>query len=1142
MGSVVAGVAAPAGAATATATSESQPVAIYADSDNTLRVLYGNGSTSSLGVTAVVAGPAKNLDGDARLEVPYVNSSKKVNVVDTAGERQGLGSATAYNNKYPIAAGDWDGDGQAAVFYANESKTLTKVEVGSSNPEAVLNDGTAIGSHGAVGVADFDGDSDTDLLFLGDSSEKLKYYDGATVNNTGFSSWGSNSGGWGVGPPADFDGDGQPRVPVVDGSQYLKLVGPDGSTETFVNSSYKVSKTHVAAVDWNESTDALELLHVDSDVLYSASLNGPVSKLESGIAVNIEVGVLPVLQSPPPEISDFSLSNPTGRELAVSFNSSEELGDLRVNVTNGTGSVVASLTEGEFTEQNASGTWTYDATYTVSQDGDYTATLVNATAVDGQELAVGQSDSVYVDTQVPRVIDGSAEPAVVEPNTTIDNQEVYVVLANVSADGDTDKHFVEFPNDLASGLSLNSASVNGSASIASSAELVEGFDDDNTTETVRFQTDTDEGGVVDLRIGVDISVPYPGDERNYWVDARVVDSNGETDTMTDVTHVTAGNPPSISSFDATNPSGSTIEVSFQSSEQLSNVSVCLCNASVKLTESDFSVTASDGNYTYTAKYEVSSDGEYTAHLMAAADEVGLDGSSDQKDTVQMSTSSGGGDTTDSTSDGTTDSTSDGTADSTSDSSDTTDSTDGTDTTNAGSATTGDATPPDVRRFALAADGRDVDLVVTTSERVASLSVNVSGAVEGTLSRSSFRLVDTRDGYTYRANVSWGRAGLFRATLAAAVDAAGNDAAAGQTASVAVAQRDPGEPRALASPPWTGVGDSVHTVSIPVTANDSVAGGTLQSVAVGYGAEFFDAGGSVSSVSDDQNVAVLRVVAANGTTKAALGGTDAVTVNVADGAVHVNLSDVDSARTPRLAVGDRVVVRLRPVTNPGRTGEYSVGATLGTAGGATSTTTESVRIRSDEGSAVDAAYVTPDEEQATLDLDADDVASVTVDVASGVTGVVRASVPASPEPVDALERPVVAAVNVSLPERAEGANRTVRIAVPATAVPADGSRLRVARYNASAESWQYVNTSVDAASDSRVALEASVSETSLFAVTAPAGAAEYTTTATPTTTSTATTERTTTPARQRASTSAPGFGALTALAAAAAAALFALRRR
>ncbi|WP_256392294.1 PKD domain-containing protein [Natronoarchaeum rubrum] len=88
--------------------------------------------------------------------------------------------------------------------------------------------------------------------------------------------------------------------------------------------------------------------------------------------------------------------------------------------------------------------------------------------------------------------------------------------------------------------------------------------------------------------------------------------------------------PTITNFSVTNPVGRSVTVSFDSDESLADIDVTLDGPErATLDASDF--TESDG--TYTASYEVSTDGAYSVRLRNAADAGGNDGADAQNETV-----------------------------------------------------------------------------------------------------------------------------------------------------------------------------------------------------------------------------------------------------------------------------------------------------------------------------------------------------------------------------------------------------------------------------------------------------------------------------------------------------------------------------
>ena len=98
----------------------------------------------------------------------------------------------------------------------------------------------------------------------------------------------------------------------------------------------------------------------------------------------------------PPSIRAFSISNPSGRRLRISFDSSEQVATITVSVS---GPETATLDEDEFAvESDQNDEYSYEATYTPDSDGEYTATLETAADDAGNDGASGQEVSVTVTT------------------------------------------------------------------------------------------------------------------------------------------------------------------------------------------------------------------------------------------------------------------------------------------------------------------------------------------------------------------------------------------------------------------------------------------------------------------------------------------------------------------------------------------------------------------------------------------------------------------------------------------------------------------------------------------------------------------------------------------------------------------------
>jgi len=745
------------------------------------------------------------------------------------------------------------------------------------------------------------------------------------------------------------------------------------------------------------------------------------------------VATIAATQSSDPIVTNFGLDNPADRDLVVGFDADEQLSAISVELADGSGATVATLTESDFTETKSDGVWSYETTTTVDSDGEYTATLTEAADADGNDGADGQSDSATVDVATVAIVGGSATPNEVPPGTTVDNQEIMVDLSGVSADGNTDTHYVEFPNALADGLSVNSASVEGSASIAQSAELVDGFDGDGVADTVRFQTDADGGGSTSLGVAVDVSVDYPDVEWTYDIDARIEDSDGDTDTQSAVATIEASDfdhsdvpeLPRVGNVTAENPTGRSIAVAFNASDQLDTIEVMINDSSgqpvATLNESAFTATVHGDVIQYAATDTVESDGSYTVRLKRAAADDGSDVADGENETVTVSNP-------------------------------------------AAEIVDGSGSPATVRAgetvnnqqvsialSGVSADGdTDVHYVEFPNALARNLSVNNADA-NATSITSSAELVDGFDDDGVADTVQFATS----AENAAATDLS-------LTVDVAIA------PYPSGNGSYEIDARTVDSLTGPVTRS---AVATIEANASTETAAITD----FELVAENRDVdAVVRVTDPIDTLSVEIDGPIGTTLDRSDfdrqqrdgeyiytadvvehvpGAYEASLEQVSDDGTD-LDVGQSSVVEV-PI--PDRLVEF--GATH-----------------------VDAAT-----EQAAIEFDrADSVDSVTVDSQASGSGIVTVRTFAdAPPAVEDLSRPIVTVLNVSRPDSVADESVTLSIAVENSSFDANASALRMTRYDESSEEWVQLETTVANSTDGSVTVQASASETSMFAITEPA---------------------------------------------------------
>lgn len=147
-------------------------------------------------------------------------------------------------------------------------------------------------------------------------------------------------------------------------------------------------------------------------------------------------------------------------------------------------------------------------------------------------LAVSLITASFIGAATAQTVDAEAgyvSPQEVEPNTTVSNQEFNVVVDHLSADGDTDHVYFEFPHFLNESLSPNA--VNSNISVSSSKTLVD-QDNDGVKESVHVGLSRDGDGAVTGNITLDIGITYPAEFDSFPVDVKVNDSSNGAATTT----------------------------------------------------------------------------------------------------------------------------------------------------------------------------------------------------------------------------------------------------------------------------------------------------------------------------------------------------------------------------------------------------------------------------------------------------------------------------------------------------------------------------------------------------------------------------------------------------------------------------------
>lgn len=118
-------------------------------------------------------------------------------------------------------------------------------------------------------------------------------------------------------------------------------------------------------------------------------------------------------------------------------------------------------------------------------------------------------------------------PDQVTQGESLSNQKFNVMISGMSADGNTDYLYFEFPNRFKSNFSLNNVASN--ISISSSKTVVD-YDGDGVQETVQIGMSRDGEGNVTGNVTLDTGFTYPEDFESMEVQAHIQDSKYGNDT------------------------------------------------------------------------------------------------------------------------------------------------------------------------------------------------------------------------------------------------------------------------------------------------------------------------------------------------------------------------------------------------------------------------------------------------------------------------------------------------------------------------------------------------------------------------------------------------------------------------------------
>jgi hypothetical protein len=273
-------------------------VAFVEQGQNTIRVrnLTDRVDSSQAANPIKAIGGVTDLDGDASAEFPRVVGGDTT-TLEVPGLDQSVIASDVKSQPVAVTADVADpgrfAPNAPSLYYAQSSDgAVVRVTPQTTPGEEVFGGVTA---QATVGLGDIDADGSAELIFGGNgpqgNSDTINFIDDdGSLEGIGVG-YGSDDS-VGLGEPADFDGNGLARVPVVTGNQRIGLVDAAGRIEIVRDATTPKAALATADID----TDGRpEIVFVDSDgslkYVDNVGSTNDIKVLATDVSVDSGVGV-----------------------------------------------------------------------------------------------------------------------------------------------------------------------------------------------------------------------------------------------------------------------------------------------------------------------------------------------------------------------------------------------------------------------------------------------------------------------------------------------------------------------------------------------------------------------------------------------------------------------------------------------------------------------------------------------------------------------------------------------------------------------------------------------------------------------------------------------------------------------------------
>jgi hypothetical protein len=198
-------------------------VAFVSSTSGTLKTVRASGTitTYAAGGNIETIGSTVNLDADSATEVTFVDTSGNIEYIDSSDSSPTTLLSSVKAKKGGIAAGIWQGS-QVSVFFANnndEDGLYRKAPGGNRQLVATFPQKL----RAVVGIGDIDDDGSDEIAAVTNGQKIAVLDDDGSTYVSGQQP--ASSSGLAIGGVADYNGDGQERIAIVDGSNNPVLVG-----------------------------------------------------------------------------------------------------------------------------------------------------------------------------------------------------------------------------------------------------------------------------------------------------------------------------------------------------------------------------------------------------------------------------------------------------------------------------------------------------------------------------------------------------------------------------------------------------------------------------------------------------------------------------------------------------------------------------------------------------------------------------------------------------------------------------------------------------------------------------------------------------------------------------------------------------